>query len=95
MAYNYREYPKCLYHWHPEKEYETTTVHSANDERALGRGWVDSPAKVKAPRLLRIENAMKTWWHRWQWIVGPVALICAVLSLVVATFQYLWPRVPR
>ncbi len=81
MAYQYQEYPKCLYH--PTLAPEGKIFQSAEETKGLTRkGWVDSPAKF--PKPSRAKAAAKSWWSEWEWAFKAVAVLLGLVGAVIA-----------
>jgi hypothetical protein len=79
--YKHIEFPKVKYH----PKHEPRTVQNAEEEKALGRGWVNSPNDL--PKPLPIWNTLrsvKPWWEEWKWFFGAIALI---LGIVIAAMK--------
>jgi hypothetical protein len=78
MGYVYQEFPKMKYH--PERG--TTIVNNAQEEKSLGRGWYNNPGEFPKPSrvVTALENKVKPWWTKWQWIFAAFASIVAILG---------------
>jgi hypothetical protein len=84
--YVYQEFPKWKYH--PEKGGKI--VQNAEEEKALGEGWYNTPAFPEPPKpspIVRgLTDVVKPWWTKWQWLVvgagAIVSLLVGLLTLV-------------
>ena len=86
MAYQYQEYPKCLYR--PTVAPEGKIFKSADETKGLARkGWVDSPAKF--PKPSRFGTAAKTWWSQWEWALKALAVRVGLVAGLVALVKVL------
>lgn len=73
------EFPKWLYH---HKHAPQGRIFQTSDEvRALGRGWVDTPAKFPKPsRILAGLASMKPVWEEWKWLPAAIAALLVILA---------------
>ena len=87
MAYEYQEYPKCLYH--PKLAPEGKVFYSAEETQGLARkGWVDTPAKFPKPSRMRVALvAIKQWWSEWEWLFKAVAILLGLIAAAVALLK--------
>ena len=68
--YRFQEFPKMKYH----SKHEPRIVQDAQDaqeEKALGRGWVSSPNDLPKPSraILTLRQEVKPWWEEWKWLL--------------------------
>jgi hypothetical protein len=85
--YVYQEFPKWKYH----PTLGSKIVKNAEEEKALGKGWYNNPNEFpKPPEPSRVEiildQKVKPWWTKWQWIVTAVAAIVALLVSLRSLF---------
>ncbi|MGA2857267.1 MAG: hypothetical protein ABSE40_10375 [Candidatus Sulfotelmatobacter sp.] len=83
-TYVYQEFPKWKYH----ATLPSKIVQNAGEEKALGKGWYNTPAEVaKAMAPSRIatilDEKVKPWWTKWQWIVTGCGAIVALVGSIV------------
>ena len=86
--YVYQEFPKWKYH--PTKGGKI--VQNAEEEKALGVGWYNTPGDLpKPPQPSRIavslNEVVKPWWTKWQWIFTAIGVIVGIVAGVVALFR--------
>jgi len=85
MAYLFREYPKVKY----SPEFETKTVQNADEEKALGKGWYNNPREFPKPSrtFAVLDEVVKPWWMKWQWIFAAVALIVGTAGALIKLWR--------
>jgi hypothetical protein len=85
MAYVCQEFPKMKYH--PERG--TTIVNNADEEKTLGRGWYNNPNEFPKPSKIvtTLENKVKPWWTRWQWLVTGIGIVLATIASAIKLLQ--------
>jgi hypothetical protein len=84
--YVYQEFPKWKYH----PKLGGKIVQNAEEEKALGEGWYNTPNFPPPPKPSRIvtglDEIVKPLWTKWQWIVvglgAIVALMGGILTLI-------------
>jgi len=85
--YVYQEYPKVKYH----PKHEPRTVQNIKEEKALGRGWVNSPTEFPKPSRIAgtLRNDVKPWWDEWNWsfkatttILGIIVVLGTIIAAV-------------
>jgi hypothetical protein len=87
-TYVYQEFPKWKYHpTQPAK-----IVKNSEEEKALGKGWYNTPTamqKAMEPtRIARVLNEkVKPWWTKWQWIVTGCGAIIALIGGIIKLFR--------
>jgi hypothetical protein len=87
-TYVYQEFPKWKYH----PTLPGKIVQNAAEEKALGKGWYNNPAEAaKAARpsiIVRVlDEAVKPWWMKWQWIVTGCGAIVALIGGIVKLWK--------
>ncbi len=69
MAYAYLEFPK----WNHFKR-GGKIVQNAEEEKAIGRGWYNTPNEIPKPWFIWDKiAALKPWFERWDWLLKPLA----------------------
>jgi hypothetical protein len=85
--YVYQEYPKVKYH----PKHEPRTVQNIEEEKALGRGWVNSPNEFPKPSRIAgaLRNDVKPWWDEWDWsfkatttLLGIIVILATIITAV-------------
>jgi hypothetical protein len=81
MVYIYQEFPKVKYH----PKLGAKIVQNADEEKALGKGWFKSPQEFPKPSRIAagLDEVVKPWWTKWQWIFTAVALIVGIVAGLV------------
>jgi hypothetical protein len=76
--YRFQEFPKMKYH----PKHEPIIVQNAEEENALGRGWVNTPNDFPKPSrsVAVLQGPVKKWWLEWQWFVAALVLILGVVA---------------
>ena len=83
MAYVYQEFPKWKYH----PKFGAKIVQNADEEKTLGKGWVNNPNQFPKPSRIAIvlDENVKPWWTKWKWgfvtLTTILGLIAAILNL--------------
>jgi hypothetical protein len=66
--YVYQEFPKWKYH--PQKGGKI--VQNAEEEKALGGGWYNTPNFPAPPKpsaiVTSLDEVFKPWWAKWVWL---------------------------
>jgi hypothetical protein len=87
MVYVYQEFPKWKYH--PERGGKI--VQNAEEEKALGEGWYNTPNFPAPPKPSRIiaglDQVVRPWWTKWQWIFAAIAVIVTIAVGVVTLLR--------
>jgi hypothetical protein len=77
--YVYQEFPKWKYH----PKHDAKIVQNAEEEKALGRGWVDRPIRPKEPSQISVAvQRVKPFWAEWEWSFTAVIKLSAVLGIL-------------
>ena len=91
------EYPKMLYRPGSMMQVGSVmadhiTVNSAEEEKALGKGWYTTPANFPQPsaQTLWLKNVFRPWWNEWEWLVKAATIILgAIAALIVLAAKFL------
>lgn len=85
MAYVYQEFPKVKY----SPKFGTKTVQNADEEKALGKGWYNNPGEFPKPSrsVAVLDEVVKPWWMKWQWIFAAVALIVGTAAALIKLWR--------
>ena len=89
--YQYQEFPKWKYH----PKHEALIARNAEEERALGRGWVNTPNELPKPsRIRQTVPRVKAWWNEWEWsftaitkVVGALTAAGGVVVMIYRLFR--------
>ena len=77
-AYVYQEFPKWKYH----PKLGNKIVKNAEEEKALGEGWFNSPNFPPPPKpsaiVANLDGVVRPWWTKWQWIFTAAAVIISI-----------------
>jgi hypothetical protein len=81
--YVHQEFPKWKYH----RKCPGKIVQNAEEEKALGRGWVDRPIPPKPPsHFSHFLQWLRPLWAEWEWSFTAVIKVGGVISLLWALY---------
>jgi hypothetical protein len=83
----YQEFPKWKYH----PKLGSKVVQNAAEEKALGRGWYNTPNDFPKPSkpTVTLRTKIKPWWAEWEWAIKAIAVVLGLIAAIVALFKVL------
>jgi hypothetical protein len=81
MRYAYKQYPKRKCH----PALGSKIVQNADEEKALGDGWLDEPrdSTTTSQFFVFLELKVKPHWEGWVWTVAAVSVVLAVIGGII------------
>jgi hypothetical protein len=85
IPYVYQEFPKWKYH----PTLPARIVQNAEEEKALGKGWYNTPNDLPKPsKLIATIERQKSWFEKWDWLLkrigGVIGMLIALAGLYLA-----------
>jgi hypothetical protein len=63
-------------------------VKTAEEERALGKGWVNLPNEFpKSSRMTNALRSIKPWWTEWNWLFAAIAVVVGSLGGIAGIYK--------